>query len=533
MGTSAVIWAVALILAAMGILMGVRYHLPRFWAPILILLAFAGLSNQSWAVMVGEALYLRERVPANIVYEADSQYSHIRVEEIPGEANVRSLVLDRLSHSKVYLDDPARIDGRYQYGYIRLLGELTRQFAKGSDSLEALCIGGGGYVLPQYLAKNWPASRIEVVEIDPEVTRTAKRFLAMPEDVPLNIHHLDARNYVEGMTFSKKEGKETPEFDVIYSDTANDLSAPFQLTTYEFNEKLKEVLKPDGVYMLNLIDSFTSGKALGAFINTLRKSFDHVRVFSAGRLRNGENEWNTFILAASRKEMSLGEISSGYQLSDSEKEMMEGRAEGIVLTDDYAPVENLLKKVAYGSGLRSICSKLINRGNKELSGGNKEEAVRWYEKALAVNPSYAEAFVNIGAVRARQNRLDEAVTSYKKALEIDPDLVEASFGVANIYAMKSDNRSAIRHYADAIKTDPDFAPAYNNLGEVLIREGRIEGAIVCFDEALKIDPGLEKAASNMNAAVSLRKNYPAGDTTGGKGRYTSQISEQDTGTGEK
>ncbi len=544
MGSMAVIWSIAGILAFVGVCYGRKYQLSKVWVVILVALISINLSNQSWAKITGEALGLREKVEPNVVYKKDSPYFHIKVEKLQGVSeSIRSLVLDRLSHSKVYMSDPADIQGRYQYNYVKMFGALTKHFAKKKKEFNALCIGGGGYVFPQYLEKNWPKSSIEVIEIDPDVTRAAYKFLGLSADTSLKIYHLDARNYIEGLFLRKARGESVGAYDFVYSDVANDLSAPFQLTTHEFNEKLAKLVKPDGVYIFNLIDSFYSGKFLGAFLNTLEKSFPNLYVFSAGRLRLNKGEWNTFVIVASLTDLDFkgfstpGFISS--KLEPSQIKLLKERSKGIVLTDDYAPVENLLKSVARQSGVLLACGRLLEKGNLMLSREKYKQAISFYKKALKINSDYAEGYSNIGAALVRQDKLDEAVLEYKKALEINPDFAAANYSMGNILLLQGKVKQAevyfekvleadpkyaevyfslgnilleqenfdkaVEYYAKAIRIESGFAQAYNNLGKALLGQGRIQGAIECYRQALKIRPDFEEAKHNLERAIASKQ----------------------------
>jgi MFS family permease len=60
----------------------------------------------------------------------------------------------------------------------------------------------------------------------------------------------DARQYV-----AQHQNK---KFDVVYGDAFNDFSVPWHLTTHEFNAMLGNMLTPEGVYMINIIDVFES-----------------------------------------------------------------------------------------------------------------------------------------------------------------------------------------------------------------------------------------------------------------------------------
>ncbi|MGH9360959.1 MAG: fused MFS/spermidine synthase, partial [Thermoanaerobaculia bacterium] len=320
LGTEAVVWSVGGALGVMGLLfcLSLLWSASRpsealipffavFWAlgiPVLVFLA--GLNH--WGVFKGGEWpwqwverdgrwVLRERPAAgrDIVYLDESDYSFIKVEllteedEDGGEGEPkkevrRELVLDNLIHA-YYV--PGKIE-KLEYDYEGIYKAVTHRYAppeaREREGLKALFIGGGGYIYPRYLRSVWPECYIEIAEIDPAVTRAVLAEFGLEKDSvqivnsladrsrkdnPIWIHHLDARNHIEDLVRRKDAGEPVPEFDFIYGDAFNDYTVPFHLTTEEFNQKVKRLLKPGtGVYMINIIDIFNPGSFLGAIYNT-------------------------------------------------------------------------------------------------------------------------------------------------------------------------------------------------------------------------------------------------------------------------
>jgi len=161
-----------------------------------------------------------------------------------------------------------------------------------------MVIGGGGYVYPRYIEKNWPGSRIDVVEIDPDVTKAAMQAFGLERDTPINTITMDARNYVEELLEKERNGKEIPRYDFIYEDAINDYSVPYQLVTKEFNEKIDRILKDDGVYLINMIDFFDNGLFLGAVVNTLKETFPYIYVMTEYIAHPSVRE--TYVIVASK-----------------------------------------------------------------------------------------------------------------------------------------------------------------------------------------------------------------------------------------
>ena len=153
-GTIAVVWTVAGILGFVGLLYGVKTRLPYIWATAFIILVFLSYSSCGWAYTIGQQLALREATDPRLIYQAESQYSSIRVEHLADSPNVRILLLDQLLHSIIRLDDPTSMQNLYPYQGV--YEAITNCYSGDKERLHAFIIGGGGYVFPRYIEKHWP-----------------------------------------------------------------------------------------------------------------------------------------------------------------------------------------------------------------------------------------------------------------------------------------------------------------------------------------------------------------------------------------
>jgi MFS family permease len=193
----------------------------------------------------------------------------------------------------------------------------------------------------------------------PRTIRTPKLADRTPLH-PIKVFHLDARQHVEDLVRLKRSGAPFEPFDVIYGDAFNHYSVPFHLVTHEFNEKLKEILRPEtGLYMINVIDIYHSGLFIGSILNTLRETFPHVYILpnNEGGPDEREDGRDTFIAIGAFREIemeNLGDELGGKEIKASVLEpehlrTLEERSSGVVLRDDYSPVENLLEPVIRAS----------------------------------------------------------------------------------------------------------------------------------------------------------------------------------------
>ena len=264
--------------------------------------------------------------------EVESAYFCARVQVDPADASGRVLLLDDLVHAYVDLDDPRRLELRYA----RLLGDtLERLRPAPPRPLSALHIGGGGFTLPRYLAATRPGSRSTVLEVDDEVVALARRRLGLTTGPDLRVRVGDARVSLRD--------EPTDRSDLVIGDAFGSLAVPWHLTTREFLTDVDRVLKPQGLYALNLIDHAPLRFAR-AEVATLLAVFRHVAV--VGDVEEGGN----LVLLASQRPLRPPAPSA-----QEDERLLTGAAvrafagDEDALTDAHAPVDQLLTPIGEGS----------------------------------------------------------------------------------------------------------------------------------------------------------------------------------------
>ncbi len=349
LGAVAVLLSVAAVLLAMALLFGSRTVLPYFWTGVVGASFLAMLGPWDWTATIGERLGLRPFQDQSIHFHDESQYATITVEQEPDQPGVRSMTLDFLIHAYINMDDPDDLIYEYEDIYAGVTELAVRDWPPGRK-LRALCLGGGGFVFPRWLLRRWPGSHVEVAEIDPQVTVAAFEAFGLPRTTPIRIFDLDARNHVDDSLALLESGEAFEPFDAVYADAFNHYSPPFHLTTYEFNEKVRRLMSPEGVFMANVIDVYRSGRFIGAMINTVEQSFPHVYAISSALMGPSDDDGrDTFIVVGSAQPLPLDEMDwdsyLGMVLDPQQLAVLRSRSNGLVLTDDFAPVDNLLAPV--------------------------------------------------------------------------------------------------------------------------------------------------------------------------------------------
>lgn len=129
---------------------------------------------------------------------------------------------------------------------------------------------------------------------------------------------------------------------------------PYHLTTKEFNDRVRDWLGDDGLYLVNMIDG-ARGNFLRAYIYTLRQTFRHVYlspVLESWR----QSSRTTFMLIATDAPLDLAvfrtldagdgdPLLARHVFSEEEIDTLLTEGHVVMLTDQYAPVDQMLAPV--------------------------------------------------------------------------------------------------------------------------------------------------------------------------------------------
>jgi MFS family permease len=322
-GTRQIVVGVAAILLVLTVLARPPWLAARFYVvglvAALIILAAGWLSDSG---CLRESNYYCIRIePGTIVANVDGQ----RVEVRPP---IQSLFLDRLLHSTIDSSQPSVL----LYGYERQYAGVLNRIYPPRGPIATFVIGGGAYALPRYLDTRY-GGQVTVAEIDPEVTNVAREYFGLRSSPRLKLVTGDARAELRSLPDSAR-------FAAVFGDAFNDYEVPYHLTTREFNELVSRHLRPDGVYLLNVVDG-VHHDFLRSELRTLRLTFPYVSLVRPDGGWPPPAARNTFVIVVANEppRAALPVVSS----ASLEGFLADGHS--VVLTDDHAPVEQLLAPV--------------------------------------------------------------------------------------------------------------------------------------------------------------------------------------------
>jgi spermidine synthase len=198
----------------------------------------------------------------------------------------------------------------------------------------------GGTVARQFTAIDGPMP-IDGVEIDPKIVDVGRRYFDMNEP-NLHVTVADGRYWM---------ATQAGQYDVILVDAYRQPYIPFYLTTREFFESAKAHLAPGGVLAINVGRTPTDNRLVDALSGTLNAVFENVFVIDSNRrftnsviyATSGPASVDQFIArAGSETNPKLQPIAAEALLTGGVRRVLPN---GIVFTDDLAPVERLIDDI--------------------------------------------------------------------------------------------------------------------------------------------------------------------------------------------
>lgn len=129
--------------------------------------------------------------------------------------------------------------------------------------------------------------------------------------------------------------------------------------------------------------------------------------------------------------------------------------------------------------------------------------IEWYDKIIALDPNYANAYNNRGLAKQYLKQFNDAIKDLDEAINLDSNLEIAYNNRGMAKSSLMDYNGAIQDYNKAIELNPNYTIAYNNRGVTKHNMEQLTDAINDFTNALKLDPNLVIAYSNRAKAYTL------------------------------
>ena len=141
-------------------------------------------------------------------------------------------------------------------------------------------------------------------------------------------------------------------------------------------------------------------------------------------------------------------------------------------------------------------------GLAELQAGQSDVARSDFEAAAKLNPKYADAFNNVGAVYYMQNKPGPAAKYFKKAVALDETRATFHVNLGATWFNQKKFERAINEYTRALELDPQVMEEHSRIGvsaqvtnteergkfyymlaKIQAKRGDLDGCLVCLKKA--------------------------------------------------
>lgn len=325
-GCTNILLTIAAATAATNLLVGGKKNLKYIGLILVVVLAcIFGFTrnnfNSANAILSGNE---------NYIASYDTQYSRVEiVNRVEDGEMVRYMVVGNGCESATYVDEAKKYELVVPYTkYYDLM------FRAGIGIHNVLMIGGGGYSYPKFCVSHHAETSMDVVEIDSKITELAQKYFFLndaladfntTEGTRLNLICDDGKVYIN--TSEKK-------YDAVLNDAFTGTTPVRSLATIETVRQIHDMLNPGGVYLSNIIGSHVGegSQFLKAEANTIAQVFRYVYIIPCVESREA---WSAEIVTNNML------VASDVPLELPGTAFLDYSA-GLILTDDYCPVDTLI-----------------------------------------------------------------------------------------------------------------------------------------------------------------------------------------------
>ncbi len=276
---------------------------------------------------------------SRVIYETETPYQYARVVERPG------------GERWLQLNEGVAIHSDYLPGSY-LTGNYWDQFlvlpfaASEAPPARVAILGDAAGTTARAFGHFFPATQIDAVEIDGQLTEIGRRYFGLSSRPQLHTVTADARPWLASVS---------RRYDAIFVDAYRQPYIPFYLTTKEFFALVREHLSRHGTVVINVGHPRGSNALERVLSATLRSVFPYVA-------RDPSEPTNTMLLASasplSPSALGVAAERLAPQLRGTARaaapRLAPALAGGQVYTDDRAPVEWLIDEslLGYATGRR-------------------------------------------------------------------------------------------------------------------------------------------------------------------------------------
>jgi tetratricopeptide (TPR) repeat protein len=143
--------------------------------------------------------------------------------------------------------------------------------------------------------------------------------------------------------------------------------------------------------------------------------------------------------------------------------------------------------------------EMLMQGYTQAQAGNMQAAIKAYNQAITLSPTYLHAWLFRGKAFATLGDHDSALADYARALQLQPGHADVLMQRAVLYHNAMQYDLAIVDYDDALVADPGNIGTLMKRGLAHLMLDSFGPALADFDRILSQEPGNATIAANATA----------------------------------
>lgn len=154
---------------------------------------------------------------------------------------------------------------------------------------------------------------------------------------------------------------------------------------------------------------------------------------------------------------------------------------------------DLMDARAYSANFPKSALKEFKKGQEADAAGKRDEAIRHYEKAVAIAPDYYFAHNNLGSDYQSKADFPAARKEFLRVVELNQSDAAAYFNLSNVCMLSGQLADAKQYLDEGLRRQPDSALGQFLLGSLNLRVGKTPEAESALRRAIQIDPFMAQA----------------------------------------
>lgn len=226
-----------------------------------------------------------------------TMFGTAKVYLVPWEdSRIRVLDVNDTYQSATYLDERWC---EVPFPYLKLYDCI---FSTSAPARNVCMLGGGGYAFPKHVVAHYPHARIDVVEVDPTITRIAKEHFFLNRLMSTYETNKNGRLGLvcdDALSYLRTAAKQGIAYDAILNDCFAASNPDASLASPEAIQTIDRCLSKGGLYLTNVISALVGSEAqpLAELTESLSCVFSHVYALPCDRSEPDERD-NVVVVAS-------------------------------------------------------------------------------------------------------------------------------------------------------------------------------------------------------------------------------------------